>query len=1432
MKLITRCFILFFLSHLPGETLLGQPQIQFDYISVNEGLSDLTVRSIIQDHVGYLWFGTNNGLNRYDGKEIINYFNDPRCPASLRGNIIYCLFEDSRKNLWVGTWGGGLSLYNRDLDNFTTFTHDPNNPVTIRHNDVWHIYEDTEGNLWIATQKGLERFDYETQTFEKHLSDLSLADESTNLKRKAFSAITRGPDGTLWISIWKHGLLNYDPKNRRVIQHLIHEPGNNNSLSTSEINTLFTDSDGAIWIGTYKGKLEKMELTDGSPVLTKYPIAPAPFGISDYRINFIIEDNHRNIWVGTENGINILNKSTGKTQQYFYNADKNNSLSSNHLWSGYCSPTGIIWIGTLEGGVNVFDAKKRKFTCIFPEINNARELAEKFVKSIYKDSQGYLWVGTDFGLNKFSRQGELIKTFVHGDTQNTLNIGGVSGIVEQSNEILWIGTWGGGLHKLNRSTNILLRYRQPGNTKNPPGIADLNIQTMNSDESGNILLGTSFGHFYIFDPIDDSFTQFLFQDLDSLRGTPITAISPDKNGVVWIGLSENGGLIRLNTKTGQTQRYYHQKENPENSLTSNDIFCLLNDEDHLWIGTKNGLNILNKRTGKVSIFDEILDLKNRSVLSLQKDLEGNIWFSTIQGISKLEVQSGRVFNYDHRDGALGNCHISWKDRNSHLYFGGINGIFSFNPLTISNNSFLPPVIFTSFRIFNEPVFPGIDDSPLQKHINQTGSIVLDYNQTSFSFEFAALNFTLPEKNQYRYILEGFDADWINAGTRNVAYYTNVNPGTYTFKVKGSNNDGLWNEQIREIKVTVLPPWWNTWWFRMLVLIFILVVIASWIIIRTFRLKQQQVILRKKVEERTREIEAQKVILKQQAEKLHEADQLKIRFFTNISHEFRTPLTLIVNPIEKLIKELGNKDEYTFSLSIVKRNTIRLTSLINQFLDISKIEAGAMKLKVAKGNIIEFIQDILVSYEYAARQKNIHLSVKSSRKEHICFFDSDKIEKILHNLLSNSLKFTDTGKNIEVSIDFTSHSGSDKAKTIDSSTEISGLNYVEIKVKDQGSGIPSDKINKIFDRFYQVEGQKFHPGKGSGIGLSLTKDLVDIYRGQIFVQSELNRGTEFTVLLPVEKSLFNKGELIHTKDTLDHTSSRLIDFNDDFSDDPPDREHYDNDCKTPNKNTILVVEDSQDIRIYLSQLLSEKYNIILAHDGEEGLAKAQKHLPQLIISDIMMPQMDGFQLCENIKTGMLTCHIPIILLTAKATSEDRIAGIETGADAYISKPFIDDVLQATIEQLIESRELLKQVFRQNHITQPKEITIESSDEKLLKKIIRILDEKMAESTFGVEDLGKEVGLSRTHLYRKIKEMTGQTAIEFIRNMRLKRAAGMLKENKLYVSEIAYMCGFNELSYFRKIFKELYGISPQKYANSMKEHSAENKNTDLTPATKEN
>ncbi|MBE0653413.1 MAG: hypothetical protein IH594_06425, partial [Bacteroidales bacterium] len=1031
--------------------------IRFEHIRVKEGLSDLTVRCIIQDHEGYIWFGTNNGLNRYDGKEIVKYSHSPGNSGSLRGSIIYCLFEDSHKNLWIGTWGGGLSKYNRDDDTFHTFLHREDDPGSIGHNDIWSIFEDSGGNLWIGTQKSLERFNYQNSKFEKHLEDLTLPESSGNLRGKAISSIKENTDKTLWISLWKHGILNYDPEKRKVKHHIFHEPGNKNSLSTSEINTLFTDNEGILWIGTYKGDLERLRLIDGSAVLEKYSTGPPPGGLSDNRINFITESSQGFLWIGTEMGLNRLNKVNGEIEHFYYNADLETSLSSNYLWSGYISNNGILWIGSQDGGVNIYDPLRIKFKSNYPAINNARQQDEKFVKSIYRDKEGVLWVGTDYGLNRFSPAGELMGSFLHGDSNQSFDIGGISGIIEDAKGTIWVGTWGGGLHYLSNDRQTLNRYYQPGNQALPRGLHDLNIQRMAQDLSGNILLGTSFGHFYRFHSGKDEFDHFLCMNLDSLKGAPVEAICPDQDDRVWIGLGENGGLILLDWTTGKTKRYYLSRDGGKYSLSSNDIYCLLDDNDHLWIGSKNGLNRLNKKSGEVQVYDESRGLPGKSVLSLEKDIEGNIWFSTTLGISKFDKSSNRIFNYDDRDGALGNCRVSFKDQNSNLYFGGIKGIFSFNPLEININSFLPPVVFTSFKIFNQPIEPNAENSPLNKTIDKTTRVVLNHDQSYFSLEFSALNYTLPEKNQYRYMLEGVDPEWIYSGTRNTAYYTNIEHGSYVFKVQGANNDGIWNNEVKSLEIVILPPWWKTLWFRILVLFSGIASVVMLIILRTSNLKRREQELKELVRQRTQEIENQKIKISKQAKRIHQADQMKIRFFTNISHEFRTPLTLILSPLDKLFADLPSNDGNRILYTIIKRNTLRLVNLINQFLDISKIETGVLKLAVTKGDILEYVRKIANVYNFTAEQKNIHYDIHIPEGEWNCFFDGDKIEKILYNLLSNAFKNTPPGGKIEIWVEEMEKRESGQIENQDTG-HLPAPEYVNLRIKDNGTGIPEDQLN--------------------------------------------------------------------------------------------------------------------------------------------------------------------------------------------------------------------------------------------------------------------------------------------------------------------------------------------------------------------------------------
>jgi len=698
---------------------------------------------------------------------------------------------------------------------------------------------------------------------------------------------------------------------------------------------------------------------------------------------------------------------------------------------------------------------------------------------------------------------------------------------------------------------------------------------------------------------------------------------------------------------------------------------------------------------------------------------------------------------------------------------------------------------------------------------------------------------------------------------NEARYTNLSPGKYSFYVKASNNDGLWNEKSRVLKIIILPPWWKTWWFRLLAVIVLFLGILAWILFRTFRLREQQRRLKKLVFERTAEIEAQKLKLQQQAdelqqtnqlllekqnevfeqkeaiaaqneklgaknellekqknkiseqrqkeqelaEKLHEADQLKLRFFTNISHEFRTPLTLILGPINKLLSSFGTHHEFDELGKIIQRNTIRLLNLINQFLDLSRLEAGVVTLSISNGDIFTYISGIVNAYKYAASQKNIEYNYISDVDSHICFFDADKIEKILYNLLSNAFKFTPENGRIDVTVNLLAGTkGSQEPETI------------RITVSDTGKGIPAEYLSRIFERFYQVDTNSTYQTSGTGIGLALTHDLVTIYRGDINVESSPDLGATFTVNLPIDKASFREQEFAQGQPVINDFKLQLIAI-EDHAYDPIEGDSLEiadellaEAVETDNRLTLLIVDDNPDIRKYLIDQFGEEFRIIEARDGKDGLEKALKHLPKLVITDVMMPRMNGYELCAQLKTDILTCHIPVIILTAKASSEDQLESIETGADAYIAKPFDIRLLETQIRQLIASREQLKQLFRRELTIGPTEIVVDSSDEKLMHRIIKVMSENVSNPDFGVEELGKEVGLSRTHLYRKLKQLTNHTAIEFVRDMRLQRAAQLFKQNKLYVAEVAYMSGFKELSYFRKIFREYYGMSPQEYINS--------------------
>jgi signal transduction histidine kinase/ligand-binding sensor domain-containing protein/DNA-binding response OmpR family regulator len=1433
-------------------------KLHFKHLSIENGLSDNTINRIIEDSYGFIWIATANGLNKYDGLKITVYYNIPQDSSSIPSNEVADMAIDQSGNLWIGA-KKGLCRYDYETDKFVRYLQHGEG----ERNYIHKLYCDKTNQLWVGTQYGLFKFNSTSGEFV-HVSI------NNELVCNAIISFTEVTKGTILGGTWEKGLLILNENQNYLRNEVISIPG-----KTFEINSILAilyDKNNTVWLATRQGLVlahENPEIGSGrySFSLFEDKVSPATKN-TDNSTHDISVDTYGCMWIATEYGLKIYDPETKSSVQFFNNPTDPNSLSNNHIKCLYKDRNGNMWLGTRKGGVNIYHPNLERFSNFFPIINNSFDQKAKYVKSIFQDCARTIWVGTDMGLLKFSETGKWLTTYSHSSQDlRSLNIGGVSAILEDTRGRFWVGTWGGGLHEMNRKTGKFKRLPYTyGDFENPKSQGDINVSSIAEDSQGNIWIGNLRGYLDKYNPETKKFEHYKINLEEVEINAIILGIRIDKFDNLWIGTS-GAGLIKFDTETKKLIRFWNFSKSgiaSDSTLNSSDVFSLIfSDENHLWIGTGNGVHLLDIRTNKFKLYTTDDGLPSNTVYSILPDDSGNIWMSTLKGISRFNPVRNVFINFDSRDGIRINSECGFKSSSGWLFFGGVNGINAINPASLKENLVVPPIVFTDFKVFNKSIEIS-EKSLLTKNINLTDKITINYHQNVFSIEFAALNYINTEKNQYKCKLEGFDKDWVKLGSENEARYTNLNPGKYVFRVIASNNDGVWNEKGRVLEIEILPPWWKTWWSRIISLLALFLIIVSWLLFRTFRLREQQKKLKKLVLERTAEIETQKLKLQQQADtlketnllliekqnevllqkeaiarqneklevknrlleeqknqiseqrhkelelagKLHEADQLKLRFFTNISHEFRTPLTLILGPIEKILSKFNSNVELNELGKLVQRNTLRLLNLINQFLDLSRFEAGVVQLNITKGDIFTYIREIVNAYKYVASQKNIEYFFVSAKETHTCFFDADKIEKILYNLLSNAFKFTPQNGKITVSVEL--HKiGSHNSEEFDS---------IQIVISDNGKGIPSDKLNRIFERFYQVDTEGKNQLSGTGIGLALTHDLISVYRGTIQVESSSGEGTTFVVNLPIDADSFKKDDFSTGIPIVDDLKYQLIaiegqSLSKDLSDNVDFSEHPNE--KPTGKTSLpglLIVDDNRDIRKYLTDELGQEYSIIEARDGNVGLEKAIKYLPKLIICDVMMPGMNGYELCAMLKTELLTCHIPVIILTAKASTEDKLESIETGADAYIAKPFDIRLLETQIRQLISSREQLKRMFSRELTIGPTNIVVDSSDETLMNRIIKVMSENVSNPDFGVEELGKEVGLSRTHLYRKIKQLTNHTAIEFVRNMRLQRAAQLFRQNKLYVAEVTYMSGFKELSYFRKIFKEYYGVSPQEYINN--------------------
>ncbi|WPP50706.1 hybrid sensor histidine kinase/response regulator transcription factor [Catalinimonas niigatensis] len=1358
----------------------GQEQeVRFSHLDINQGLSNNQVNAIWKDQQGFMWFGTLSGLNRYDGYNFKVYKFDHQDSTSIADSYIEKIFEDHQGNLWVRT-RRGLNVYDQVQDAFQRDIAAYLAEFDIVANDIVGIVEDKEGNFWYASpSQGLYEY-HPGKATTRHFPPDSLDKEKPY--PSPITAIEVDSKGDVWV-VHDNGILEkVDQKSGKVIFRTSQLADQNNySLMNYQ---MLIDSDGDMWFHVFEQALGLFYYQQETDRLHHFHKHSSQAALNTNIVHSVVQADNGLIWIGTDHGgINLLDKKKLSVRYLLQNDEQKNSLSLNSINTLYKEDNGTIWVGTFKRGIDFHHDKLFKFKLYKNDPSDAESLPYEDINTFVEDSLGNLWIGTNGGgLIYYNRKQERYTRYLHDpDDPKSISNNVIIHLTLDSEHKLWIGTYHGGLNYFDGQ--YFKRYRHHPEVES--SLADDRIWDIFEDSQGNMWIGTNGGGLDLMNRKKESFIHFRSGDINSVSSDYISSIAEDSLGNLWIGSAY--GVNVYSKKSGRFIVYLPEDGNTHSLSNINVNFVYVDHQENVWIGTREGLNLYIREKNQFRVFRKEDGLPDNTMLAMRQDAQNGYWISTPNGLSNLkfsghgvETAKAEFKNYSEPEGLQGiefNVKAACKTRQGELIFGGPNGFNIFFPNEMEMNEAIPEVVLTDLKIFNKSVEVGqrLNDRVfLKKSLNQLEEIVLKPGEDMISFEFAALNFFHPENNAYAYQLQGFNDHWITTNSQSrIATYTNLSPGQYTFKVKASNNDGFWSPEVKELNITVLPPVWKT---KTAFVLYALILIAALLLARKIML--ERVRMRFMMEQQQLE-----------ARQLHEVDMMKIKFFTNISHEFRTPLSLIISPIEKLMKQTADQDQYRH-FSLIHRNAKRLLALVNQLLDFRKIEEQGIKLNPAEGDIIAFIREIVYSFSDLSENKNIALDFHSAIGEIMTHFDKDKLEKILFNLLSNAFKFTPEHGTVQVKVDW------EKTERTDQ-----GFPWLKIEVADTGIGIPQEKHEDIFRKFFQNEIPGTFINQGSGIGLSITQEFVKVHGGKIRVDSEVGKGACFTVLLPVEPLTHEKSGLLslYSEDEVEGGASLS-----------PSEALAEGDHVTQ-KPLLLLVEDHEDFRFYLKDNFKHDYQILEARNGLEGWAMTRKHIPDLIVSDVMMPEMNGIDFCEKVKNDRRSSHIPVILLTAKSAEDQKVEGFAVGADDYVAKPFNFEILESRIKNLIAQRESLKASFLKRAEVEPEKISISSMDDKLMKAAIKAVEEHIADPEFSVEDLSRQLGMSRVHLYKKLLALTGKSPIEFIRIIRLKRASQLLKESQLTVAEVAYEVGFNNPKYFSKYFKMEFNILPSLYAS---------------------
>ncbi|OIN57374.1 hybrid sensor histidine kinase/response regulator transcription factor [Arsenicibacter rosenii] len=1361
---LTSFWLVISLAGLAGRAGYAQ-KAAFEHLTAENGLSQNSVLSIAQDYRGFMWFGTRLGLNRFDGFAFKNYRTIPGDTTSLTGNYILCLLSDRHKKLWIGTQNG-LNRYNPLTDSFTRIVA-RDQPGSLAGNVISCLSEDRSGRLWIGTTNGLHCLeDPEHMRFQVFTTASGLPDNNIR-------SIFQDHTGTIWIGTTK-GLAQMTRTGGKItVRTFRHDNAVRESLADNYITAITGDNRHTLWIGTISGGLHRYNPDNQTFTRFTHSVSE-PDGLVHNNIRQMLPDSRGRLWIGTQEGLSLFDPGKASFDNYQHDALNKKSLNKNSVYSIFEDNQGSVWVGTYYGGVNVSYAHHTDFTTI-QNTSKPGALSDDVVSSFVEDRHTKgpvrnLWIGTEGGgLNYLDRQTGRFTAYKHNPSQPaSLGSNLIKTVYQDRHGNVWAGTHGGGLNRLAPGAHTFEHFLL---NQNDPQTPNAEVLSLLEDSQGLFLVGTNQGLLAFRQAVPPLLPVQLMPDQEQTIGrSSVKVLIESRNRTIWIGSSWGVFQIGPDRKTVQKIR---------GSVLEHVNVNALKEDRHgrLWIGTSHeGIFLYDPVRQTTKGYTTRDGLPNNDIAAIQEDNRGRIWISTGNGLSRFDPTHETFINYTTSDGLAGNdfnYNASLKTAAGELFFGGYQGITAFNPERLSIFRQASPVVITGLRLFNTPVLANDRHTLLDQDISLTRQLTFRHDQNVFTIDFALLNFIKPNKNKYAYKLDGFDNDWRQA-TIPSATYTNLPAGQYTFRVKGANNDGLWSAPI-QLQIEVLPPFWKTWWAYLIYTLVIAGIIA--LIIRFFVLR---------------------ALLKRD----HELNQIKLNFFTNVSHEIRTHLTLIAGPIERIMLARKEDPLVQQQLGYVQHDADRLLKLVNELMDFRKAETNHLKLHITKFDLVPFLTDIYAFFREVSLSKNINTTFCCDHESIIVYADREQLEKVFFNLLSNAYKFTPDNGSIDLAI---------KA----------GHDRISVQITDNGRGIAPEFLDKLFDNFFQVDDHGIQ-NTGYGIGLALAKTIVELHSGQLSVESQLaadphqNR-TCFTVLLKTGMAHFSGQFPVQSDDRpspdfalmQEHVVTNGLPDQPEAIDFEPLLPDTDSGPFPPKQYTILYIEDNPSVRAFVADALAPTYQVIQAGNGQRGWETAIELIPDLIISDVMMPEMDGFTLCNKLKADERTSHIPVILLTAKSAVANQVNGLAMGADVYLTKPFSLQVLGLHVRNLLATREKMRQRYSREITLQPQEIQVSTVDEQFLKKAMHAIEQNLDNPAFDVDMLANEVGMSRTVLYKKVKALTDMSVNDFVKSVRLQKATQLLRQKQLTIYEVAYAVGFSDRKYFSKEFKKQYGMTPSDY-----------------------